>query len=177
YYQFWRNSNDEDVRKLLGFFTALPMDEVRRLTEEGCNINRAKEILAYEATALAHGHDVAIKAFMAAGREFGFADPDFKVETTSRIIESKGIDVNEDIPTLELAEAELGEGMGLLTLFVKAGLAASNGEARRLVQGGGCYINDEKVSDIKKVITKDDFVAGPLTLRAGKKNRKRIKLN
>ncbi len=177
YYQFWRNSNDEDVRKLLGFFTALPMDEVRHLTEEGCNINRAKEILAYEATALAHGHDVAIKAFMAAGREFGFADPEFKVETTSRIIESKGIDVNEDIPTLELTEADLGEGMGLLTLFVKAGLAASNGEARRLVQGGGCYINDEKVSDIKKVITKDDFVAGPLTLRAGKKNRKRIKLN
>ena len=176
YYQFWRNSNDEDVRKLLGFFTALPMDEVRALTEEGCNINRAKEILAYEATALAHGHDVAIKAFMAAGREFGFADPDFKVQTTSRIIESKSIDVNEDIPTLELSEAELGEGIGLLSLFVQAGLAGSNGEARRLVQGGGCYINDEKVSDIKKTITKDDFASGPLTLRAGKKNRKRIKL-
>ena len=176
YYQFWRNSNDEDVRKLLGFFTALPMDEVRSLTAEGCNINRAKEILAYEATALAHGHDVAIKAFMAAGREFGFADPDFKVETTSRILESRGIDINEDIPTLELTEAELGDGIGLLALFVKAGLAASNGEARRLVQGGGCYINDEKVADIRKLITKEDFVSGPLTLRAGKKNRKRIKL-
>ncbi len=177
YYQFWRNSNDEDVCKLLGFFTTLPMDEVRRLTAEGCNVNRAKEILAYEATALAHGHDVAIRAFMASGREFGFADPEFKVETTSRILESKGMEIEDDIPTIELTEAELGEGIGLLTLFVQAGLAASNGEARRLVQGGGCYINDDKVTDVRAVITKEMFADGPLTLRAGKKNRKRVKLS
>lgn len=177
YYQFWRNSNDEDVRKLLGFFTALPMDEVRALTAEGCNINRAKEILAYEATALAHGHDVAIKAFVAAGKEFGFADPEFKVETTSRIVESKSIEIIDDIPTLELTTEQLGAGIGILTLFVQAGLAASNGEARRLVQGGGCYINDDKVTDFKAVITAENFANGPITLRAGKKNRKRIKLN
>ncbi len=177
YFQFWRNSADSDVGKLLGFFTALPMDEVRRLAAlPSPQINRAKEILAYEATALAHGHDVAMKVFVAAGNEFGFADPDFRIETSSRILESRSIDLAADIPTLELAKAELGEGMGLLTLMVKAGFAASNGEARRLVKGGAVALDDAKVSDEKMLVTAETFANGPLTLKVGKKNRKRITL-
>ncbi|MBR4369957.1 MAG: tyrosine--tRNA ligase, partial [Victivallales bacterium] len=89
YYQFWRNTEDGEVKKLLALFTALPMDEVNRLGElQAPTINRAKEILAYEATALAHGHDEAIKAFAAAGNEFGFADPNNTIPTTSRIAEA-----------------------------------------------------------------------------------------
>ena len=175
YYQFWRNVNDTDVQKLLGFFTSLPMDEIKGIVES-CNINRAKEILAYEATALAHGHEVAMKAFVAAGNEFGFADPEFKVATTSRIVESAKIDLTEDIPTLELTKEELGEGIGLLSLMVKAGLCGSNSDARRLIKGGACSIDDAKIADEKMVITADAFAKGPITLKAGKKNRKRVKL-
>ncbi len=175
YYQFWRNANDADVQKLLGFFTSLPMDEIKGIVESG-NINRAKEILGYEATALAHGHEVAMKAFVAAGNEFGFADPEFKVATTSRIVESAKIDLTEDIPTLELTKAELGEGIGLLNLMVKAGLCGSNSDARRLIKGGACSIDDAKISDEKMTITAEAFAKGPITLKAGKKNRKRVKL-
>ncbi|MBR0458074.1 MAG: tyrosine--tRNA ligase [Victivallales bacterium] len=177
YFQFWRNTTDSDVGKLLGFFTTLPMDEVRRLAAlPSPQINRAKEILAYEATALAHGHDIAMKAFLAAGNEFGFADPNFQIETSSRILESKGIDLSASIPTLELSREELGEGIGLLTLMVKAGLAASNGEARRLVKGGAVAIDDTKISDEKLTVTAAQFANGPITLKSGKKNRKRITL-
>lgn len=176
YYQFWRNTNDCDVERLLGYFTSLPMSEVHALANSG-NINRAKEILAYEATALAHGHDVAMKAFVAAGNEFGFADKECTIPTTSRILESASISLEETIPTLALTKAELGEGIGLLALMVKAGLAASNGAARRLVEGGACFMNDAKIDDFKRIVTADDFASGPITLRAGKKNRKRITLD
>ena len=176
YYQFWRNSNDSDVRKLLGFFTSLPMEEVNYLSECG-NINRAKEILAYEATALAHGHEVAMKAFAAAGNEFGFADPDMKVQTSSRIVEAASIDLAEDIPTLQLTAEELGDGMGLLTMMVKAGLCSSNGEARRLILGGACFVDDAKITDVKTVVTPASFAGGPITIKAGKKNRRRVKLS
>ena len=175
YYQFWRNVNDADVQKLLGFFTALPMAEIQGIIDSQ-NINRAKEILGYEATALAHGHEVAMKAFVAAGNEFGFADPNMQVKTTSRIIESASIDLTEDIPTLELTKDELGAGIGLLNLMVKAGLCASNSDARRLIKGGACSIDDAKISDEKMVITAEAFAKGPITLKAGKKNRKRVKL-
>ncbi len=175
YYQFWRNANDSDVEKLLGYFTALPMEEVRALANCG-NINRAKEILAYEATALAHGHEIAMKAFIAAGNEFGFADKECAIPTTSRIKESATINLEETIPTLDITKDELGEGIGLLTLMVKAGLAPSNGAARRLVEGGACFMDDTKIDDFKKTITAADFANGPITLRAGKKNRKRVNL-
>lgn len=175
YYQFWRNVNDADVQKLLGFFTSLPMDEVRALANCG-NINRAKEILAFEATALAHDEQTALKAFIAAGNEFGFADKEGKVATTSRITEANKIDITEDIPTLELTADDIKDGIGLLTLIVKAGFAASNSDARRLVTAGACSIDDEKLVDPKATIGSEKFAAGAFTLKVGKKNRKRVKL-
>ncbi|MGI6355381.1 MAG: tyrosine--tRNA ligase [Lentisphaerae bacterium] len=177
YYQFWRNVDDADVTRLLSFFTSLPMEEVRRLGSlEAPQINRSKEILAYEATALAHGHDEAMRAFLAAGQEFGFADPDGAIETSSRITDLPAGGLDSDIPTLSLTAAELGDGIGVLTLLVKAGLCASNGEARRLIKGGGCYLDDARISDEKAIITAADFTDGALTLRAGKKARKRVLL-
>lgn len=176
YYQFWRNVDDGDVQKLLGYFTALPMDEVRRLGSlPSPQINRAKEILAYEATALAHGHEQAAKSYLAACSQFGFADPDGLIETTSRVKEISAASANEAIPAIELTKDELGDGIGLLTLMVKAGLCASNGDARRLVQGGGCYIGDTRLQDPRMIVTQGDFGdGGEIMLRAGKKSRKRV---
>jgi len=180
YYQFWRNCDDADVKKLLCFFTDLPVAEIEALSAlEAPAINRAKEILAYEATKLAHGKDEAEKSYVAAGSKFGFADADGKIETSSEI---KNITVSkdagmEDLPTFTINAEDFTEGqIGLLKLLATAGLCASNGDARRLVQGGGGYINEERVADPKHQITADDFTDGSLILRAGKKKIRRILL-
>ncbi len=176
YYQFWRNVDDGDVQRLLGYFTALPMDEVRRLGAlPSPQINRAKEILAYEATALVHGHDAAAAAYMAAGTQFGFADPNGTIETSSAVAKISADDAREAIPSITITADEAAAGVGVLTLLVKAGLCNTNGDARRLVMGGGCYIGDERISDPKQVVTTANFGGnGELMLRAGKKARKRV---
>lgn len=178
YYQFWRNVDDGDVKKLLAYFTALPMDEVRRLGSlPSPQINRAKEILAYEATALAHGPGQAAQAYLAACTQFGFADPDGAIETSSEVAKITPRQAHDAIPSLEIPRAEMAAGMGLLTLLVKAGFCSSNGDARRLVQGGGCYLGDERLQDPRAILTGKDFPeSGEILLRAGKKSRKRIVL-
>ncbi|NLF17837.1 MAG: tyrosine--tRNA ligase [Lentisphaerae bacterium] len=175
YYQFWRNVDDGDVTRLLGFFTALPMDEVRRLGSlPAPSINRAKEVLAFEATLLAHGDAAARQAYLAAGGEFGFADPEGRIETSSAVTGVGSSEAREAIPTVAVAAAALTEGVPLLRLLVLAGLAQSNGEGRRLIQGGGCYLNDERMTDDKRMVTAADLVGGEIFLRAGKKNRRRV---
>lgn len=173
YYQFWRNVQDSEVERLLGFFTGLPMVEVRRLGAlPAPAINRAKEILAYEATTLAHGHDEAARAYLAAGNEFGFADLAGEIETSSLV---RGVRAAaETIPAVALPGSALAAGVGVLTLFVQAGLCQSNGEARRLVKGGGCYVNDIRIDDEKHTVTMADLMDGAVHLRAGKKARKRV---
>ena len=170
YYQFWRNTNDADVQRLMGYFTGLPMDEIAAIC--AANINRAKEVLAYEATALAHGHDEAIKAFLSAGTKFGFADKDCTIATTSRIKEAASSGLSADLPTVELEMP--AEGIWIVKLFADAGLCKSNGDARRLIQGGGASLNDEKVADMNKIVTAADLKDGAVVLKAGKKNLKRV---
>ena len=175
YYQFWRNVDDTDVTRLLGFFTPLPMEEVRRLGAlPAPAINRAKEILAFEATLLAHGREEAERAYLAAGGEFGFADPEASIETSSSIVRIRTDADAVSIPTVSLPRKELDQGIWIVHLFVKAGLAGSNGEVRRLIRGGGCYLNDERVSDDTRQVTAADCADGSLMLRAGKKNRRRV---
>ncbi|NLZ64591.1 MAG: tyrosine--tRNA ligase [Lentisphaerae bacterium] len=177
YYQFWRNVDDSEVERLLGFFTGLPITEVKALGAlPSPQINRAKEILAYEATRLAHGPEEAARAYLAAGGEFGFADPENSVPTSSSIRDLAADRVTVTIPTLTLTPADLAEGMGILQLFVKAGLCTSNSEARRLLKGGGCYLDDERLTDDKLMVTPELFAAGALSLRAGKKARMRVVL-
>ena len=178
YYQFWRNVDDADVQKILGYFTALPMDKVRALGSlQPPMLNRAKEILAYEATALAHDHDTAMQAFVAAGSEFGFADPDHTIPTSSRIAETPVIDLSASLPTTEVTQDELDAGLPVFALLVKATLCKSSSDARRLIQGGGCQLNDTKVTDVKRIIAADDFgTDGAFVLKAGKKSRRRIVL-
>jgi len=175
YYQFWRNVDDTEVTRLLGFFTSLPMDEAKRLGAlPAPAINRAKEILAFEATLLAHGFAEAAKAYVAAGSEFGFADPRGSIETTSRVREVQTASTDSDLPTLAVPRAELAAGIWVVKLFVDSGMAKSNGEVRRLIKGGGCYLNDERIDDETLTVTADHLQDGQLMIRAGKKNRRRV---
>ena len=159
-YQYLRNSDDRDVEKFLSLLTFLPMEEVKRLGSlEGAEINKAKEVLAYEVTKMVHGEEEAKKAQKASRALF------------------EGDKVDEaSIPFTELEKEIFKEGIGILDLLTKVGLTQSNSEARRLIKQGGISIDDEKVDDISKVITLDDFKDGKLMLRKGKKVYHQIKI-
>jgi tyrosyl-tRNA synthetase len=136
YWQFWRNTEDGDVGRFLKLFTDLPLDEIARLEKlGGAEINEAKKVLATEVTTLAHGRTAAEDAAETARRTF--------VEGAAA----------EGLPTVELPRAELEAGIGVLTALVRAGLAASNGEARRSIQGGGVRVNDKPVKDDRTVLS------------------------
>jgi tyrosyl-tRNA synthetase len=154
FYQFWRNTADADVKRFLGFFTFLPMAEVRRLTAEGGEtLNYAKEVLAFEATALVHGLPEAEQARESARKAFGVHH-----------------DVTGDaIPHAALTAAELADGVTMVALLVRAGLASSNGDARRLIQGGGVSLHDERVDDPNCKVTSAALRDGYVLVRAGKK--------
>ncbi|MEZ5765258.1 MAG: tyrosine--tRNA ligase [Xanthobacteraceae bacterium] len=153
YWQFWRNAEDADVERFLKLFTLLPMDEIARLAAlGGSEINEAKKILATEATALMHGRDAASTA----------------AETARRTFEEGAI--AEDLPSIEIARADLGGGIGILNAFVKAGLVASNGEARRQIKSGGLRLNDVAVTDEKMLLTADSLTSeGVIKLSMGRK--------
>ncbi|MGQ2909372.1 MAG: tyrosine--tRNA ligase [Aliihoeflea sp.] len=153
FWQYWRNTEDADVERFLKLYTTLPMDEIARLGAlGGSEINDAKKVLATEITAMLHGREAAEAA----------------AETARKTFEEGAL--AESLPTIELPTAELGDGIGVLQLFVKAGLAASNGEARRHVQGGAMRINDAPVSDDRQVIGPGDVTAdGIIKLSLGKK--------
>ncbi|MCP4177126.1 MAG: tyrosine--tRNA ligase [bacterium] len=175
YYQFWRNVDDAEVGKLLFLFTSIPTEEIIELNKlEAPAINRAKEILAYEATVLAHGEEEAKKAYIAAGTKFGFADEENKIFTSSRIKEIKKTDCSDNLPTYTLCLDELKEGKWIVALFTEAGLSKSNGDARRLIKGGGAYLNNNRITDANLNITSDDFVNNEAILKAGKKNIRRL---
>ena len=176
YYQFWRNSDDAQVEKLMLYFSPLPIDEIKRICDPAGNINRAKEILAYEATCLAHGEAAAREAFVTAGTRFGFADPEKKVATTSSILTVDTANVQAELPTAEIDGAVFDDpaGVTVAKLLVLAGLCKSNSDGRRLIQGGAVSIDDEKVADPVAAVTRDSVKAGSLTLRAGKKNFRRV---
>ena len=136
YWQFWRNTEDRDVGRFLKLFTELPLDEISRLEAlGGAEINEAKKILATEATAMLHGRAEAEKA-----------------SETARVTFEQGL-TSIDLPQITLTQAQLDQGLGVLTAFVEAGLVASTGEARRQIKGGGLRLNDEVVQDDKLQIT------------------------
>src|SRR5262244_3749502 len=154
YWQFWRNCEDADTVKLLKLFTELPLDEIARLAAlHGQEINEAKKILATEATALLHGRDAATAA-----------------EQTARQTFEEGT-LAASLPTVEVSRAELDKGVGVLTAFCdKAGLVASNGEARRQIKAGGLRVNDKAVTDEKMALTTRDLTPeGVIKLSLGKK--------
>ncbi|ARO24243.1 tyrosine--tRNA ligase [Rhizobium sp. S9] len=153
FWQYWRNTEDADVGRFLKIFTRLPLAEIARLEAlGGAEINEAKKILATEATAIVHGR-VAAEA---------------SAETARTTFEEGR--VAENLPSVEIPATELDGGIGLLSLMVRAGLAGSNGEARRHVQGGAVRINDEAVSDERRLIGSGEITAdGVIKLSLGKK--------
>src|SRR6058998_145786 len=153
YWQFWRNTDDADVERFLKLFTTLPLDEVARLAAlRGAEINEAKKALADAATALLHGADAARLA----------------AETARQTFEEGAI--AENLPTVEIPRGELEAGIGVLTLFVRAGLVGSNGEARRQIKGGGLRVNDKVVADEKMMLKPSELTPeGVIKLSLGKK--------
>ena len=153
FWQYWRNTEDADVVKFLKLFTILPMAEIAKLAAlKGGEINEAKKVLATEATALLHGRDAANQA----------------AETARQTFEEGAI--AENLPTVEIARGELDAGVGVLAAFVKAGLVASNGEARRQIKGGGLRVNDVAVTDEKMTLSPANLTAeGVIKLSLGKK--------
>ncbi|MCP3408276.1 tyrosine--tRNA ligase [Bradyrhizobium sp. CCGB01] len=153
FWQYWRNTEDADVGKFLKLFTTLPMGEIRKLEAlGGSEINEAKKVLATEATALLHGRDAANEA----------------AETARRTFEEGAL--AESLPTVEIPRGELDAGLGVLNAFVKAGLVASNGEARRQIKGGGLRVNDEPVTDEKMALLAANLTPeGVIKLSFGKK--------
>ena len=155
FFQYWRNVADADVIKCLKMLTFVPVEQIEEMekTMEGAQFNAAKELLAYELTKLVHGEEEAEKAKAAAKALFGGSGND------------------ENMPTVEIDSADLTDGtIGLLTLVVKAGLAPSVSEARRLVQQGGITVNDEKMTDGKAQIK----LEGDVIVRKGKKAFKKV---
>ncbi len=175
YYQFWRNANDADVKNLLCLFTSIPLEEINELCKlEAPAINRAKEILAFEATKLAHGKEEATKAFLAAGTKFGFSDPERKINTSSEIITITTSDGSDNLPTYEIKKSDLNDGIWIVELLSQAGLCSSNGEARRLIKGGGAYFNNVRISDMNFNVNDNDLANGEGILKAGKKKIRRL---
>ncbi|UTO27702.1 tyrosine--tRNA ligase [Bartonella harrusi] len=159
FWQYWRNTEDADVTRFLKLYTTLSMDEILKLsTLQGIEINEAKKILATEVTAMLHGRSVANEA----------------AETARKIFEEKAL--GENLPTVQIHATELTTGVGLLTLLVQAGLAKSNSEARRHVQGGGVRINDKIIENETHLLLEEDINAeGTIKLSFGKKKHVLIK--
>jgi tyrosyl-tRNA synthetase len=175
FYQFWRNCDDQDVSRFLKLFTFLPLEEIQQLTAVGSNINRAKEILAYEATALTHGKEAAAKAFATAISQFPPADPEGLVETSSDV---RWVKPGEEVaaPTYRLALSELNQ-ITWPELFERCGLVQSRSEARRLIEGKGAKYDDQIIDNPRELVQEAHFSQGELTLRKGKKGFMRVVLD
>jgi tyrosyl-tRNA synthetase len=177
FYQFWRNTEDADVKRFLGLFTLLPMDEVRRLGDlRPPLLNRAKEILAYEAVRITHGKEKADAAYASALNQFGPSDPANLVETSSDIRLIKG-EREDIIPTSEIPNSQFApDGLDLVDILVEAGLAPSKSEARRIIKGGGVAVNDRKIDAVPARMTMADAINGEIMVKVGKKRFHRVKI-
>ena len=153
FYQYWRNVDDADVVKCLKMLTFLPLEEIEELAKlEGSEINKAKEILAFELTKLIHGEEEAIKA-----------------QEGARALFSKGVDT-DNMPTTALTDADFADdSISVLDLLTKCGLISSKGEGKRLIQQGGVAVDDQKVTDMFAVVSKADFEKGHVIIKKGKK--------
>lgn len=158
YYQFWINSDDQDVERFLAYYTFLPMTEVERLGRlQGADIRQAKQVLAFEATKITHGEEEATRARQASEAAFGGGGQDLTA-----------------IPTSTITRHRIEAGLLLVDLLAETGLTTSKGNARKLVQQGGAYLNDEKIESIEATLSSADLDNDSVLLRAGKKRYHRL---
>jgi len=159
YWQFWRNTEDGDVGRFLRLFTELPLDDIARLEAlQGADINEAKKMLANAATSLSHGEDAALEA----------------AETARRTFEQRS--AAETLPTHIVLAADLAAGIPIFRLLAESGLAASNGDARRLIRGGGARLNDTPVNEESYLVTRADLRSGAAKLSAVRKQHRLIRV-
>ena len=161
FYQYWRNTEDAKVEECLGLLTFLPMEEVRRLGAlKDAEINKAKEVLAYEITKIVHGEEEAKKA----------------QEASKALFANGGMSAN--IPTINYTTAQMAEGVDLITMLVDTGLCKTRSEARRAIEQGGVSVNEVKITDVKQTFTSSDYNNdGALLIKKGKKGFYQVKAN
>jgi len=160
FYQYWRNVDDSDVLKCIKMLTFISLDEIAKMESwKGEELNKAKEILAYELTTMVHGKEEADKAKEAAMALFS------------------GSASLDNVPVAELSKEEINEGINVMDLVVKTNFITSKSEARRLIQQGGLCLNDEKVTDFNYIVKSDDLVEDYVLIKKGKKNFLKIIFN
>jgi tyrosyl-tRNA synthetase len=177
YYQFWVNTDDRDVARFLSLFTFLPLQEIQFVGKlEGADLNSAKAVLAYEATRLAHGLHEADKAYKAACQMFGARPISKQVLPSSGIPREAAHDAENNVPTTDMQASVFDEGIAAFKLFQLAGLVQSGGEARRLIDQGGGYVNGMRLESFDQIINTNNINDMSLLLRAGKKRFHKIRI-
>lgn len=180
YYQYWINTDDQDVARFLGYFTFLPMEEIREVYGlKGVVLNLAKTILAYEATRITHGEQGAQSAQVESERIFGAREIPAELLPSSRVRRkpvSRVDTVAEGVPCSPIANHRLHEGVLAYELFAEVGLCPSRGAARRLIQQGGGYVNGRRLQSVDEVIGLNNLEQGEILLRAGKKHYHKIQV-
>ena len=194
YYQYWINTEDQDVARFLGYFTFLPMEEIQVVADlQGADLNLVKTILAYEVTRITHG-EAAASAAQAESEEIfgarsiaedllpssgvarGKRDKKLAVSDTLHATSSSTVSL-ASMPTSIIAKSRLSTGIPAFKLFAEVGLCSSSGEARRLIQQGGAYLNGERIREFDQRTTLDHLEKGEILLRAGKKKYHRIQVD
>ena len=178
YYQYWVNTDDNDVGRFLALFTFLPLAEIRRIEKlSGASLNDAKAVLAFEATRLAHGYQEAVQAYQAAGSMFGARKIAQDILPSSTIPRGDSITDDQTVPSSFLDAEILEAGIPAFKLFHQIGLTNSSGAARRLIAQGGAYINGARVESIDHMVTSVDLDdQQTIVLRSGKKRYHRIEI-
>jgi tyrosyl-tRNA synthetase len=175
YYQYWINTDDQDTARFLALYTFLPMEEIRVVEDlEGADLNAAKAILAFEATAMVHGPDEALKTYQAAASVFGARVIPQNLLPHSAIPRGGADAGADDVPHSEVPAAELTDGIPLFKMLHQVGLTASGGASRRLITQGGAYVNGERIPSIDYLLTEADLRDGTILLRCGKKKFHRL---
>jgi len=178
YYQFWINTDDKDVSRFMALFTFLPMEEIAGVDHlDGSDLNYAKTVLAFEATSLAHGEEEAVNAFLAASSMFGSRSIEKNILPSSRIPRDADLSDNGSVPCTVIDAKTIQDGIPAFKLYHQIGLSGSGGDARRLIQQGGAYINEKRLESFDYLITEADFLDGEIVLRAGKKRYHKIKID
>jgi tyrosyl-tRNA synthetase len=181
YYQYWINTEDQDVARFLGYFTFLPMEEIRAIADlQGADLNLVKTILAYEVTKITHGEDAARGAQAESEEIFGARTIPGNLLPSSGVRRKPAAVIDATaarMPTATIGSSRLRQGIPAFELFVEIGLCSSKGEARRLIQQGGGYINGRRIQKFDERATLDHLENGEILLRAGKKKYHRVQVD
>jgi tyrosyl-tRNA synthetase len=177
YYQYWINTDDRDVARFLALFTFLPMSEIRKVEKlSGAELNSAKQVLAFEATGLAHGKEEAMQAYQASASMFGARVVPEEIIPSSTIPRQAWDSDDASVPRSYIKTDQLKAGVPAFKMFHQVGLAGSRGAARRLIEQGGAYVNDQRVASFDQLITENDIKDMEILLRSGKKRYHKIRV-